>query len=148
MGTYRNTEIDEAWQKGPSPHQDLLRKLSDACFELIKIIELERSGIRDGDGKSVGIVDAFAAQASDVERLCAEVERALERKSFPVAEWPPIDLRGLSDEEQRVAWERASVYTLFMFEEGIWIKDNAQSAPPGKEQREQTKRMESDDLPF
>jgi hypothetical protein len=27
----------------------ILRKLSDACFEAIKTIELERSGIRDGD---------------------------------------------------------------------------------------------------
>ena len=46
----------EAWQKraGIEPATDeqarLLREMSDKAFELIKVIELERSGIRDGDG--------------------------------------------------------------------------------------------------
>jgi hypothetical protein len=46
--------IVAAWQKKaglkPAADQETLRKLSDAAFELIKIIELEKSGIRDGDG--------------------------------------------------------------------------------------------------
>lgn len=33
---------------------ELLSKMSDAAFELIKVIELERSGIRDGDGYWTG----------------------------------------------------------------------------------------------
>jgi hypothetical protein len=46
----------KAWQKehGIEPatggRADLLHKISNVAFELIKIIELERSGIRDGDG--------------------------------------------------------------------------------------------------
>lgn len=43
-----------AWQEKaglePAADQETLTKISDAAFELIKIIELEKSGIRDGDG--------------------------------------------------------------------------------------------------
>jgi hypothetical protein len=50
----RTQATTEAWQKKaglePAADQETLCKLSDAAFELIKIIELEKSGIRDGDG--------------------------------------------------------------------------------------------------
>src|SRR5262249_5786249 len=55
MASQRDAET-EAWQKrtGIKPatgeRADLLRGVSDKAFELIKVIELERSGIRDGDG--------------------------------------------------------------------------------------------------
>jgi hypothetical protein len=55
MGMRTELEI-AAWQKasGIRPatgrEEELLRKISDAAFELIKVIELHRSGIRDGDG--------------------------------------------------------------------------------------------------
>jgi hypothetical protein len=43
-----------AWQEkaGITPGEDagLLTEISDMAFELIKIVELEKSGIRDGDG--------------------------------------------------------------------------------------------------
>jgi hypothetical protein len=39
---------------------ELLRAMSDAAFALIKVIELERSGIRDGDGMG-GAVDELIA---------------------------------------------------------------------------------------
>jgi hypothetical protein len=54
MGAQRNFEIAK-WQEHaglnlPSARSaDLLRQMSDKAFELIKVIELEISGIRDGD---------------------------------------------------------------------------------------------------
>jgi hypothetical protein len=55
MGTYTDATI-AAWQEeaGIKPatgkYAELLEKLSHAAFEAIKVIELEKSGIRDGDG--------------------------------------------------------------------------------------------------
>jgi hypothetical protein len=55
MGQMTDARI-AAWQAkaGIEPatgnRAKILSELSDACFEAIKIIELERSGIRDGDG--------------------------------------------------------------------------------------------------
>ncbi len=55
MGMRRDASI-EAWQErtGIEPatgeRARILEELSQAAFELIKAIELERSGIRDGDG--------------------------------------------------------------------------------------------------
>lgn len=55
MGLYTDAKI-EAWQKasGITPasgrRAEILSAMSQAAFELIKIIELEKSGIRDGDG--------------------------------------------------------------------------------------------------
>ncbi len=51
----RNVNI-AAWQRyagleeATGKRAQILRDMSDAAFELIKVIELERSGIRDGDG--------------------------------------------------------------------------------------------------
>ena len=55
MGSRTDANI-AAWQEqsGIKPatgkRAELLSKLSNAAFETIKLIELERSGIRDGDG--------------------------------------------------------------------------------------------------
>jgi hypothetical protein len=55
MGQITDAKI-AAWQKkaGIEPakgkYRTALDELSEACFYVIKIIELERSGIRDGDG--------------------------------------------------------------------------------------------------
>jgi hypothetical protein len=51
-----------------------LDELSQACFEMIKIIELERSGIRDGDGGWSGS-DAFGYMTGGLTALCAQIDR-------------------------------------------------------------------------
>jgi hypothetical protein len=78
MGAMTEANI-AAWQKAsglePSPEQELLGKMSDAAFELIKVIELERSGIRDGDGYWHGS-DAMGGTAQDLVRIIEEYETA------------------------------------------------------------------------
>jgi hypothetical protein len=55
MGSRTDWEI-ETWQKaaGIEPatgeRAEMLQRMSNAAFELIKVIQLEQSGIRDGDG--------------------------------------------------------------------------------------------------
>ena len=55
MGVYRNSAI-ECFQKhaGLEPacgqRRELLERMQQLAFDLIKILELEISGIRDGDG--------------------------------------------------------------------------------------------------
>jgi hypothetical protein len=55
MGAGTDADI-AAWQEhaGIEPAKgrrlDLLERMSDTAFELIKIVELEKSGIRDGNG--------------------------------------------------------------------------------------------------
>src|SRR5262245_61686088 len=44
---------------------DLLQQMSDKAFEMIKVIELERSGIRDGDGYWHG-ADVMGAMMSEM----------------------------------------------------------------------------------
>jgi hypothetical protein len=48
----------------------VLDDLSKACFEAIKIIELERSGIRDGDGYWHGS-DVIGHMARELIELCS-----------------------------------------------------------------------------
>jgi hypothetical protein len=55
MGMRRELEIAErqaliGLKPATRRQAELLEKMSNAAFELIKVIELERSGIRDGDG--------------------------------------------------------------------------------------------------
>lgn len=47
----------------------ILHDLSAACFDTIKIIELENSGIRDGDGYWHGS-DVIGHMCSDLTGLC------------------------------------------------------------------------------
>ena len=55
MGQMRNATI-ENWpqhsgiKEATGDRRNLLQQISDMAVELIKVIELERSGIRDGDG--------------------------------------------------------------------------------------------------
>jgi hypothetical protein len=50
----------------------LLHRLSDTAFHLIRIIELERSGIREGDGRW-HYSDAFTGYFDRMAELCAEI---------------------------------------------------------------------------
>jgi hypothetical protein len=74
MGRLTDFEI-ASWQEaaGIEPASgDRARTLDDlskAAFEAIKIIELERSGIRDGDGRWRGS-DVIDAMTRDLIRLC------------------------------------------------------------------------------
>jgi hypothetical protein len=54
-----------------------LEQLSQACFELIKIIELERSGIRDGDGYWHGsdVVGGMLRHINDAHQRLMEAYR-------------------------------------------------------------------------
>ena len=74
MGLRTDTQI-AAWQEeiGIEPatgeYAEILRKLSNAAFEMIKVIELERSGIRDGDGRWHGS-DVMWHVLTDMAALC------------------------------------------------------------------------------
>jgi hypothetical protein len=73
--------VIQAWQAAaginpPTGRQaEILRGMSDKAFELIKVIELELSGIRDGDGywHGSGVMDSAARE---VAALVSEYERA------------------------------------------------------------------------
>jgi hypothetical protein len=87
MGQRRDAEI-EAWQKmaglRPSPHWNLLDAMSNKAFELIKVIQLEMSGIRDGDGCWSGS-DAMGGIARDLVKTIEEWEAA-ERRQYEAAQ--------------------------------------------------------------
>jgi acid phosphatase family membrane protein YuiD len=76
MGQMRQAQT-AAWQQAAGIREatgdraELLRRMSEKAFELIKIIELERSGIRDGDGHWSG-ADAMGGIARDMAALCNE----------------------------------------------------------------------------
>jgi hypothetical protein len=79
MGSFTDANIG-AWQRatGITPatgaRAELLEELSQAAFQLIKIIELERSGIREGDGSWYG-GDVVDHVASDIAKLNARLRR-------------------------------------------------------------------------
>ena len=54
---------------------ELLRKISNAAFDTFKLIELELSGIRDGDGYWHGS-DAIGYAIDELARLCERLQRA------------------------------------------------------------------------
>jgi hypothetical protein len=74
MGSRTDARI-AAWQKqsGIKPatgeRAELLSRLSNAAFDTIKIIELELSGIRDGDGYWHGS-DVFGYAIGELAHLC------------------------------------------------------------------------------
>jgi hypothetical protein len=74
MGSWTDARI-AAWQEqsGIKPatgkRAGLLSKLSNAAFETIKLIELEMSGIRDGDGYWHGS-DPMHGMLSELAGLC------------------------------------------------------------------------------
>jgi hypothetical protein len=67
---------------------ELLSIMQEVCFDTIKIIELERSGIRDGDGYWRGS-DPMGARASgliyDVMELLSQPYTGLEPGKKPIA---------------------------------------------------------------
>jgi hypothetical protein len=77
MGSRTDAQIAE-WQKqsGIEPAtgepRKILEALSDACFEAIKIIELEKSGIRDGDGHWYGS-DVIGHVTGQLTELCNQL---------------------------------------------------------------------------
>ena len=77
MGSRRDAET-EAWQKraGLKPaigaYAQTLEELLQAAFHVIKIIELEKSGIRDGDGYWHGS-DVVGGTMHDTIELCKRV---------------------------------------------------------------------------
>jgi hypothetical protein len=97
MGQITELSI-KAWQDeagivpATGQYAEALEELSQAAFSLIKIIELERSGIRDGDGGWHGgdvlggiahdINVAFDALRWAVPQLDAAKETALEPEPF------------------------------------------------------------------
>ena len=76
MGVWTDSKI-QAWQEqaGIEPAtgalHDLWCELRDRCFEAIKVAELEKSGIRDGDGHWYGS-DVVGATLSD---LCDTIRK-------------------------------------------------------------------------
>jgi len=74
MGQMRNATI-ENWpqhsgiKEATGDRRNLLQQISDMAVELIKVIELERSGIRDGDGYWSGS-DAMGGTARRMAELC------------------------------------------------------------------------------
>jgi hypothetical protein len=67
-----NGIVEPSWEE-----QELLRKMSDAAFHLIKVIELEKSGIRDGDGYWHGS-DVMGGVTSELVSL---IQRYIEETS-------------------------------------------------------------------
>ena len=98
MGQRRNAEI-EVWQRAsglkPSKQHALLREMSDAAFDLIKVIELERSGIRDGDGCWSGS-DPMGGIARGLASLIEEYERRMTAQD--------AELRELLDDGEPIPW--------------------------------------------
>ena len=64
---------------------ETLRALSDAAFEAIKIIELERSGIRDGDGfwHGADVIGHITGRLADLCERLMEKDRPGEARRSP-----------------------------------------------------------------
>jgi hypothetical protein len=101
MGSMTDAEI-AAWQRhaGITPasgeQAKLLEALSQAAFTLIKIIELERSGIRDGDGRWHGS-DVMGHVVGDIGTLGV----ALDRLHFDARDAKEAEGAGCTVEELR-----------------------------------------------
>jgi hypothetical protein len=65
-------------------HARILNNLSNAAFEAIKIIELERSGIRDGDGYWHG-GDVIGGMCRDLTELCERLMVQYQMTKCPIA---------------------------------------------------------------
>ena len=85
MGMRTQLAIEE-WQRragleeAQGGRRELLDKLSKAAYELIKFIELEKSGIRDGNG--CWHADVVSAELGGVAELCRELLADYEREAF------------------------------------------------------------------
>jgi len=65
----RTFQKETGIQPATGAEAELLEAMSNTAFELIKIIELERSGIRDGDGHWYG-ADATTETVRELRKLC------------------------------------------------------------------------------
>jgi hypothetical protein len=111
MGSMTIQATIAAWQEkaGIEPAQgaaaDLLQKMSDGAFQLIKVIELQRSGIREGDGCWHG-ADVMGAVARNLVASIEAYDRCVrtqwERKH------PTDDLDWMSD-PNAVLGQRGSI---------------------------------------
>jgi hypothetical protein len=85
MGQITDAKID-AWQQASGISEatesraKTLEDMSQAAFELIKIVELERSGIRDGDGHWYGSDPLHATV-----RKITELQDFLEQREWAVS---------------------------------------------------------------
>jgi hypothetical protein len=89
MGQQRNAAI-AAWQKNAGLQENLnplLTEISNAAFELIKVIELEKSGIRDGDGGWSGS-DVMGHVMTEMAAMC---ERYMRQSSNAAARTQSAD---------------------------------------------------------
>jgi hypothetical protein len=89
MGMQRDAEVEEWQQKSglrPSEEQRLFYRYK--AFALIKVIELERSGIRDGDGRWYGL-DPISGIARELADLILEYE--LRRDAGVIRAWDNND---------------------------------------------------------
>jgi|SRR6516164_837460 hypothetical protein len=105
MGTRTDCETAE-WQENaglniPSPTiQELWSKLQDTCFEVIKIAELEKSGIRDGDSCWHGS-DVVGHTLSDLHNVCASLWLAYYK---PTEHAEPIKAPDGDNKQERPPW--------------------------------------------
>jgi hypothetical protein len=94
MGQIRDADI-AAWQQhaglkeATGERAQILQDMSNAAFSLIKIIELERSGIRDGDGYWSGC-DVLGEALNDLITLM----RRLATPGVPLRDGTKISLVG------------------------------------------------------
>lgn len=87
MGSLTDARI-ACWQEksGIKPatgnRAELLRRISNAAFDAIKVIELELSGIRDGDGYWHGS-DVILYTIDGLAGLCGDLRNALDDEQQP-----------------------------------------------------------------
>jgi hypothetical protein len=98
MGMRRDAEIAArqaaAGIRPPSAERArLLREMSNEAFALIKVIELEISGIRDGDGYWSG--DVLGSLGEDLVALIEAHEKAMRREDG--SDKPPSLSKGEGD---------------------------------------------------
>ncbi len=87
MGASRNYQIEKfeaetGLRAATGKRADVLRQLSDQAFELVKIIEHERSGIRDGDGYWGGS-DPLGGTVRDLSNLFQKLMRIEQDERVP-----------------------------------------------------------------
>jgi len=87
MGASRNYQIEKfeaatGLRAATGKRADVLRKLSDQACELVKIIETERSGIRDGDGFWSGS-DPLEGTVRDLSNLFQELTKSEKEERVP-----------------------------------------------------------------
>ena len=100
MGQMTDAKI-AGWQKwadidpATGEYREKLEKISQAAFELIKVVELERSGIRDGDGYWYGS-DAMCGTMQDIWPSTSGYTGRVNRRRLSATSEPAESCRGMS----------------------------------------------------